>query len=215
MSCSSTPTVVCASDVDCGSSTTCDHGLCRSEANAQIRDLRPERVVVDVSADSTVLSSNAGRAESFGANDHLAVGRGREDEVYRSYLHIDLGEIRNREVVHAELRLTSDPRWCQGDNTIEVLAYPAARSWSQSDITWIRQPGGNGAPVARAALRPEHNNEAVFEITELVAAWLDDSIPNQGVLLRVRRENSRGRVAWFSSESPLSDHRPVVEVEVQ
>ncbi len=206
---------LCASDIDCGAPSSCDHGTCRTAANAPRPDLRTERRVLYPVGDATVTSARCCSDEALGDQDLLAVGRDSNGSVYRSYLLFDLSPLEGADVTRAELRLFAHPRWSSGDEVLSLFLFPVARSWNQDAMTWRRQPGGNGGPMATTLLRPEHNREVAFDVTRLVSAWASASLPNRGVLLATGGDHSSSRVVFFSSEATVADHRPVIEVEVR
>lgn len=205
----------CASDVDCGAATSCDEGQCRSPGTAATADLRPMRVPLEPVDDATVVSSSCCASESYGRHDLLAVGRGERGATYRTYLAFDLSTVRpGSRIARAVLRLTDHPRWSQGLERIDVLAYPAARAWSGDRLTWLVQPGGEGQPAAAAAIRPAHVGETALDVTGVVSGWLSGAQPNTGLVLQARRERARGRAVWFSSEASDARRRPRLELEI-
>jgi hypothetical protein len=214
-SCGAPQAGACASDVDCGAETSCDEGQCRAPGMAAQADLRPMRVALEPTEDATVVSSWCCASEAYGRNDLLAVGRGERGATYRAYLAFDLSTLRpGSRITRAVLRLTDHPQWSLGVERIDVLAYPAARAWSEDRITWLVQPGGEGPPAAAVAIRPEHAGETALDVTSAVSGWLSGAQSNNGLVLRARRERARGRAVWSSSEASDARRRPRLELEI-
>jgi hypothetical protein len=205
----------CASDIDCGASTSCDDGSCRSPSTAAHEDLRSTRVPLTPASDATVVSSSCCSSETYGRHDLLAVGNGRRGATYRAYLTFDLSSLRpGTRPVRAVLRLVNHPQWSDGAEVLDVLAFPAARAWSEDSITWLAQPGGEGAPAARASIRPALAGATAIDVTRVVSDWISGAQPNLGLVLRARHERAGGRAVWYSSEASDARRRPVLELEM-
>ena len=135
--------------------------------------------------------------------------------MFRSYLKFELPRLEHEEVVRARLRLVTQPRWCQGDEPLELLVYAASSSWSQGGLTWLGQPGGSGSPVGRVVVRPTHSGEVMVDVTDIVRRWSMRGAPNQGVMIRAANEPAESRIAWFSGETPDRSRRPRLDIEVE
>lgn len=215
LSCAGSRTVACASDLDCGGSTSCDQSQCVSPSSVRSPDLRPRRIAIFPRDDGTVSSASCCRTASFGGHDLLVVGGNGQGGAYRSYLRFELPSLPHEEVVRARLLLTTQPRWCVGDEPFELLVYAVSNGWSQSGLSWQGQPGGTGAPVGRTVVRPTHSGEVVLDLTEIVRRWSLRAAPNQGLVIRAASERTSSRIAWFSSETSATDLRPRLDIEVE
>ena len=162
-----------------------------------------------------MVSSTCCHSTDYSGHDLLAIGRGERGATYRSYLMFDLSEVQQSTVVRANLRLTTSTQWSTGAEAIDVLVFPVADPWSGPSLTWLHQPGGEGGPVARTTIRPEHNGTTLIDVSELVSSWTSKAVPNRGVMLRARPEKAGVRAVWFSSEAVEVSSRPALEVEVQ
>jgi hypothetical protein len=215
VACSGARSVACASDLDCGASTACDQGQCINPRAATPPDLRPRRVALHPHDDASVLSSTCCQTTSYGAQDLLVVGGSGGSQVYRSFLRFHLPRLQGEKVVAAHLRLVTRPRWCDGDEPLEILAFATSNVWNQADLTWISQPEGEGSPVGRVVVRPTHSGETVIDLTRLVKRWSATPSDAHGLLLRASQERTNLRIAWFSKESSDERLRPRLDIEVQ
>jgi hypothetical protein len=178
-------------------------------------DLRSRRIVIGAAGDGTVVSAVCCESASFGGNDVLVVGSSDGAGAYRSYLAFDLDEIREVEVVAAELRLSTVRRWCAGESPLVILVHAARQGWLPESLTWLSQPGATGQPLGHAVTRPAWSRETVIDVTRLVAGWSTGAIANHGLVVRARTERRGERVAWYSAEATDPRLRPMLEVYVR
>ena len=85
-----------------------------------------------------------------------------------------------------------------GDPTPEVFIHRVTADWMESSVTW-NNFGGSGSydPAVIASFFPAAAGWQSEDITGLVAAWLDGTYPNYGILIRQDNDRSTG---YFSSE---------------
>jgi hypothetical protein len=161
-----------------------------------------------------VVGSLCCRNRSYGSHDLLLAGGDRQGTPRQSYLAFDLPDLRGRQIVRAQLRLTLNRRQSRGAEAMEILVYPVTRPWAPATTTWHHQPGAQGAPLHRGWTRPQVNRITTIDVTELVRHWATGTVVNHGLLLRPARPTADQTVAWYAQESPWETRRPLLELEI-
>ena len=105
------------------------------------------------------------------------------------------------------------------DATTDYRLFRIEEDWSREDEAtgwilgreWTRRVSAN--PVAMSPRNAGSSGGLVFEITNLVQNWVDDSNRNHGVLLRAVDENAPG-VGFFAAGTP-DDRGRKMQIEVR
>lgn len=163
--------------------------------------------------DSMVQSINADK--SFGETRFLYVGKNGYG-TKRTYLLFDVSSIPfNSKVVAANLHLYYD-------HMVDYAGFPIGAHkvntlWDAASLTWNNQP--NIDPTAESIINiplPANKQKEWHKwlIRELVQGWIDHTIINYGVVLKMKDENKDLAYKGFrsSDESEYSNEWPVLEI---
>ncbi len=155
------------------------------------------------SADTFVSSSSP--HTNYGSWPLLAVQQGTN-----SYLRFNLSGLpSNVSVAKATLRLYVDT--VSRGGSFDVFEIDS--SWAESSLIYNNAPplgssatGGHSVAVSGSTL----NQFVVIDITPLVQAWVNGSLPNNGVALSLT--TSGGAFAFDSKESSYTSHEPELSI---
>jgi len=181
------------------------------------------------SADAVIAPAAPDR--NLGTYDDLDVGfdgsachqSGPGAGVLHSVLRFDLSAIPpGTPIQQATLQLETInycfSRSLAGDHR-DLTAYVLQDDWAESTVTWHHQPRA-GDPAARFSILLSADLlevRPVLELTELVRAWVDRTVPNYGLLLRVPEDSGAraARIGFGSREIDQAAWRPTLRVQYQ
>jgi len=90
---------------------------------------------------------------------------------------------------------------------------PLVSSWSEGSITWSNKPAGNSAYRVNAAFPPSGFNPLQLDVTNLVQAWVDGTIANNGMVMAIPAwESETGHAAAFSQREDGASRAPKLTV---
>ncbi|WP_315121616.1 DNRLRE domain-containing protein [uncultured Clostridium sp.] len=113
----------------------------------------------------------------------LFVGRfAGAGDIYRSLLKFDLSKMPQKVTVKsATLRLYVGRKDIPGPQLLNV--YPNLNDFDENEVTWNNQPNLGASVGTHSVLDAELNTYISVDITSLVTAWLNGTIPNTGITL--------------------------------
>ena len=141
------------------------------------------------------------------------------DGKYRSYLQFDLSAVPpNARVVDAHLEIKNYSK-IRNDMTVELLSiglYQVTDSWLEGNITWDNQPASSIQPESIVKINMMiWSDWYAWNINDLFAGWLNGTIANDGVLLKVVDEIANaGMLAKFhSSDASEGNSHPKLMID--
>jgi hypothetical protein len=97
--------------------------------------------------------------------------------------------------------------------TMNLGVYKVLNSWEESSITWNNQPSFS-AQAEDSIIFVDTETWIYWHIDNLVQGWLDGSIGNYGVVLKVTDEATSDKSTIFiSSDHPDDSIRPKLEID--
>lgn len=153
---------------------------------------------------------------NFGDSSSLYVGYDSlADPGYRTYLYFNVNSSSlPADAVVTDAYLKLHQYFYYGKAGLPIGLYQVTSDWQENDITWNEQP--NSLPEAEYTCSVYGSTGAwrTWSIGDLVKCWLDDSIPNYGILLKPVDEASNDKIAYFySSDSSNTTRRPQLVIE--
>jgi len=158
--------------------------------------------------DATVNTYNPD--QNWGTDIRLAAGHGTADTC-RAYLQFSLDSLPDDAViVSAQLAL-----WyfqTTGSGAAPIGAYLVLGAWNESTITWNNQPAFATTPEYIVNVPAAVSNNWVYWIiTNMVKAWWDGSITNNGLVLKDTNESTiESWKAFFSSDRDIAESHPAL-----
>lgn len=138
---------------------------------------------------------------NFGADGYIFFGRSDYGYIYRSLLKFDVSSIPSNAIVtYAGLDLYQNGNIQQYANTF--AAYNITQDWDELGVTWNNQP--NYDPATESGAQTYDGTTVgwrTFTITNIVAAWVNGTKPNYGVMLKATNENAFGGSSYIASEN--------------
>ncbi|QLJ02780.1 DNRLRE domain-containing protein [Streptomyces sp. NEAU-sy36] len=190
----------------------------------------PRNIITRVQ--DTYVSSTDARDHSTGAVLHIGTPDNGATK-YRSYLKFDVSKLHGASIKSAKLRLydsytgSCDGWWMYAD--------PVSASWDQSTITWANKPGvtagyqasanfGIGHPdcpdVPNRTDPDQSNGLRRIDVTSMVNAWAQGTLPNYGMQLSAGELDSKAYKDFCSMNPDSADYAcnigyytPTLEVE--
>lgn len=90
----------------------------------------------------------------------------------------------------------------------DYTVYRATGPWSESTVTWNTQPPFDPTPVSTVSIGSEIGLFRSWDVTNLVAGWQAQTMPNYGVLLRSANEATVNLKGFSSRFATLPTLRP-------
>ena len=163
--------------------------------------------------DSIVETSNPNT--NYGTLTFCEIVRNFPNNKVREYMQFDLSTVpANAVVVDASLNLYQFEDWGTPDFTIGL--HKVTSAWDESTITWNLQPTWSANAETTSDITMDDIGWKSWEIATLVQAWLDGSITNYGVVLKVTNETSTVMVGTKFRSSDYTDDiskRPELVIE--
>jgi hypothetical protein len=146
-----------------------------------------------------------------GTTEWLMVTDSGYDVTYlnRTFLKFDLSSIpTDSTIVEATVDLFN---WSYDDDGADIGIYQVMDDWTEAALSWDTQP-----PIAQAAedvvTLESYNMYVSWDVTGLVARWLEDAAPNYGVALKATPElvpaGGPNVMRWFDSRERTDKWRP-------
>ena len=161
-------------------------------------------LAASLQTDAGVYSNNASR--NYGSSDRYLVGVDGTMGTCRAYIRFDINTLLAGVPFNRILSANYRIRELTGYNTsFQAEAYMVTDSWTESGITWNNKPAYNSEKLTTvnvewqgdaSGYNPGYYN---FYITAAVMAW-KQGIPNNGIMLKSRTENTVKCRAFASSE---------------
>jgi hypothetical protein len=181
--------------------------------SAETEIIRPS--LKDTYVDQINPTTNHGNVPSSQVNQNLT-------QLQRSLLQFDLSAIPpEAQITSATLKLYVEYTSADGRT---YCVYRVTQSWTENGATWQTydgtnnwaSPGGDYTLEGGACLTvPSQNNWMNWTVTDIVKAWIEDSEPNYGFLIK---DNAEGvyQVNYMSQlssrEKAPQTLRPILEV---
>src|SRR4051812_29733003 len=152
---------------------------------------------------------------NYGAGIDLRVFKGN-GRIGRTFLKFSLATLPpgtlSSDVSHARLRL-----WVNGNSTVAgaVTLSPVTAGWDE----YVLKDNSTGAltfgsPKLSELAVSSMNNFISIDVTTLVKAWLDGSLPNEGIQIEASSTTTFLNLAFDSKESDQTSHEPRLEVSL-
>jgi hypothetical protein len=190
----------------------------------------PRSIVTRVQ--DTYVSSTDPRDHSGGALLHIGTPDNGATK-YRSYLQFDVSKLHGAAIARAELRLyDSFTGSCAG---WWMYVDPVASPWRQSTITWANRPGVTPGYQAAANFGVGHpdcpdvpdrtdpdqsNGLHRIDVTAMVDAWAQGTLPNHGMQLSAGEADSKAYKDFCSMNPAAGEYAcgvayyaPTLEIE--
>ncbi|MEW2620757.1 DUF6528 family protein [Streptomyces sp. NPDC048106] len=190
----------------------------------------PRNIITRVQ--DTYVSSTDPRDHSAGAVLHIGTPDNGVTK-YRSFLQFDVSKLHGADIKSAKLRLyNSFTGSCDG---WWMYADPVASAWQQSTITWDNKPGvvagyqaaanfGIGHPDCPDVPDPDNPDDSNglhrIDVTAMVDAWAQGTLPNHGMQLSAGELDSKAYKDFCSMNPDASEYAcaiayytPTLEVE--
>lgn len=155
------------------------------------------------SADSFVI--NTSPKANYGGWPQLAVTPGAT-----TFIQFNLSSLpANANVSKATLRLYVDAVTASGSVDVYELTSP----WTEGALNFTNAPtpglsATGSKPIAISSANV--NQFVLIDITTLVQDWVDGTVANHGIALKLT--SSTGALSFDSKESPLTSHEPELEI---
>ncbi|RLG40288.1 MAG: hypothetical protein DRO05_06775 [Thermoproteota archaeon] len=171
--------------------------------------------VISIRSDSYISEKNP--EDNYG-NEPLLIVSGPPN-VRRTVIYFDLKSIpRGSKIVRAKLKLTR----AEGGG-VQVKVHALTKIFKESDVNWLyavlreygwwENPGGDFEELPLASKTVSSSDKVVeFDITNFVSDVVAGRRSNYGLILLTP---GSGYVAFYSSEAPEDDLKPVVEVKYE
>ena len=139
----------------------------------------------------------------------LRVGLSKSgNRIYRSFLLFDVAPIRDTHVIKASLRLWNNE--AHSCDARKVLAYPVLTDWAAEQTSWSNQPSIDQRAEYVASGLFSHgyeeggcdNDFGTIDVTAMVFAWVNGSLPNKGLMLGAGEKNHFD-ASGFCSMTPI------------
>lgn len=133
----------------------------------------------------------------------------------RGHYQFDLSAAVGRPLpTRARLRVYQETSMAAG--CLDVTVHRVTQPWTESALTWQNKPTHDPAVEARQCVGdsfdPGFKN---FDVTALVHAWLQATVPNYGLVIRDPTESTAGAARPLhatSRESAMTDRQPQLEL---
>ena len=187
--------------------------------------LRSATYTLEPSADARIISLGGTFDNQNYATDILSVYTSTSSaNLQRTVMQFDLSGIvlaGNERVGSAVLTLVASTAY--GGNPGQPMeVYRVLAPWNEQTVTWRQRdaniswgaPGGdfvgeNGQAYATSTNAPMTGQQVSWDVTRLVDEWVEQAIPNYGLLLRSYDGNG---LIFTQRESPVTNSRPALTV---
>jgi hypothetical protein len=159
------------------------------------------------------------------ATDILSVYTSTSDaNLQRTLIQFDFSGIvlaGNERVGSAVLTLVASTAY-GGNPGQSMEVYRVLAPWDEQTMTWLQRaanipwgtPGGDflgegGQAYAASTNAPTTGQQVIWDVTQLVDEWVEQTTPNYGLLLRSYNGN---RLTFVQRESPDTNSRPALTV---
>lgn len=123
---------------------------------------------------------------------------------FRAYLQFDLSNVPgNARIIDAYPKLYQNSS--SGTGSFTVGLYKVTSDWEEGTITWNNQPTSSTVAEAFCTVYASTAWRTWYNIGDLVQGWVDGSITNYGMLLKVTGETSIIMIAIFTSSDHTTD----------
>ena len=149
---------------------------------------------------------------NFAGNNALFVSQYKQyQDDYRSLLQFELEPISPAKIIEKAVLELTMYRNETGEPTI-ISAHRLLQGWCQSAVTWDTQPTFSMVPDGSVTITEEDKAGKIFiNLTELVKAWHNGSVPNQGLLL-MGNEQANALVAFHGTNYNERNTWPLLHV---
>ena len=110
--------------------------------------------------------------------------------------------------LYLNLIISVDPE----DKARNVRTYPITSDWEENTVNWNTAPTIGGAFSTTAVPNGQYG-EYEFDVTGIVASWVDGSQTNYGIMIRSQESADIDAYRGFSTKESTSPPRLVVEFE--
>jgi hypothetical protein len=150
------------------------------------------------------------RDNNYGEKEKLEIGDDAYiQKRYRSYLQFDVSSVPDNAVI-IEARLGLYLFSVNSLSCTSVSAHQVNSPWEEYGITWDYQPAFSEDPTYTEEYGCGINEFHYWEITNLVAGWVNKSINNYGVMLQ---GGPSSPYTYYSSEYTSPNPRPKLIVK--
>ena len=152
------------------------------------------------------------RTRNYGSDGYIYFGRTDYGHTYRALLKFDVSSIpSNAIVIDASLSLYLYGSLDNVTNTF--AAYNITQNWDELSVTWDTQPNYDPATESGVQTYDRIIGWRTFTITNIVAAWVNGTKPNYGVMLKATNEGAFGAFGYVASENTSSpQNRPKLTI---
>jgi len=124
---------------------------------------------------------------------------------YRAYLQFDLGTVpEDARIINADLKIYQCA--LEGSGSFTAGLYQVTSDWEENLITWNTQPTSSSEAEALSTINTwTVTTWRILGINNLVKGWLNESITNNGILLKALDEGSTNILVGFHSSDDTID----------
>jgi len=198
---------------------------------ATANDSAVVNVTLTASADSWIQDEGGGsRDENLGASELMAVGGRWYDTYFRGLVRFDLSSIPyGATISNVRLQLYHVNNAVEGSNVNNIRVYGVLRDWEEHEVTWNdyaagalwTMPGANSigndrdntvlATKAFTSATPL-NQYCDFDVTSAIQDYVNDTIPNYGLILIGKEGPAANRYFTGFSAKEFAFNPPLLSV---
>jgi hypothetical protein len=180
--------------------------------------LPAQLITLSPTADATTVSNQP--AVNLGTSPNLDFGKVFASPSYftRGHVQFDLAPFVGIGLIPTRATFHWYQSSAQGAGCLDVALHRLTAPWAETTVTWQTQPSHDPVEVGRVCVG---NSFALgwkeFDVTALVRAWLDGSVPNFGFVIRDPLEITAGASRpgiGHSREAANATLRPYLEIDV-
>ena len=86
-------------------------------------------------------------------------------------------------------------------------------TWDETTVTWNTAPNFDPAVWGNIPQTTQFDANHAIDVTSLVQSWVDGTVPNFGMLIKLQTEQRFRSLGWASSRSTNEDLWPVLVIE--
>ena len=144
---------------------------------------------------------------NYYSSTYLRTGKDTPFGIRRSYIQFDIPALPTNSLFQsASLDIEKESGVAPN-----LYAYRCTSSWSSSTITWNNKPGTTSSGSSPKATLISSTWYSIT-VTNIVKAWLYDSMPNYGFMLKDSNESSTDHWTTYYSSEAVSPHKPELNI---
>lgn len=184
---------------------------------------------IDLAAATNVYKTFSAVADTMISEGHPDLNFGSEPDMWTGYWNTDVEVDKVRGLVRFDINsIPSDVTVTsanlvlymgiahdnQGNVARPVTTYRITDNWDEMAASWNNAPAYDNTAYGSASIKRDDLGEYSFDVTTLVAGWVDGTYDNNGILLIGPEAAINGAVRGFATlDNPIEGTRPRLEIE--